>query len=48
MIDEIRSEDHGLGLKTLKRQLELLYPKKHLLTIKDTNDDFIVQLQLDL
>ena len=31
-----------------KRQLELLYPGKHRLTIKDMKDNFAVQLQLDL
>jgi sensor histidine kinase YesM len=49
IIDEIKAGDQGgLGLKNIKRQLELLYPKKHFLTIKNTKDSFAVQLHLDL
>ncbi len=49
VIDEIKTGDHGgLGLENIQRQLELLYPKKHLLTIKNRKDSFAVQLQLDL
>jgi LytS/YehU family sensor histidine kinase len=48
-IDEIKSGDHkGLCLENIKRQLELLYPKKHFLKIKNMKDNFGVQLQLDL
>lgn len=49
IVDEIKTGDQGgLGLENIKRQLELLYPKKHFLTIKNTKDSFAVQLQLDL
>jgi len=49
IVDEIKAGDHrGLGLENIKRQLELLYPKKHLLAIKNTKDNFSVHLQLDL
>jgi len=49
IIDEIdKSEHNGLGLQNIKRQLELLYPGKHQLNIKDQHDRFTVALQLSL
>ena len=49
LIDEVNTGDHnGLGLENVKRQLELLYPGKYLLNIKDQPDRFIVALQLSL
>jgi len=49
LIDKVNTEDHnGLGLENVKRQLELLYPGKHLLNIKDAADRFVVALQLSL
>jgi len=48
-IDEVKTGDHnGLGLENVKRQLELLYPGKHVLNIKDERDRFVVALQLSL
>jgi sensor histidine kinase YesM len=49
IVDELKTKDHGgLGLENVKRQLELLYPGKHSLNIKNSKDSFSVQLQLDL
>jgi hypothetical protein len=49
LIDEVNTGNHnGLGLENVKRQLELLYPGKHLLNIKDLPDRFVVALQLSL
>ena len=49
IVDQITTgEQGGLGLENIKRQLELLYPGKHRLTIKNTKDNFAVHLQLDL
>ena len=49
LVDELKTLEHkGLGLENIKRQLELLYPQKHKLEIKNTKDNFAVQLQLDL
>src|SRR5258705_313868 len=49
VIDEVNTGDqNGLGLENVKRQLELLYPGKHLLNIKDQPDRFVVALQLSL
>jgi two-component system, LytTR family, sensor kinase len=38
----------GIGLVNVKRRLELLYPGKHVLDIKDTATDFTVALQLTI
>lgn len=40
--------DGGIGLSNVKRRLELLYPQKHVLTIKQTNGYFDVQLKLKI
>lgn len=49
IVDEIKTGEYGgLGLENIKRQLELLYPEKHRLTIKNRPDSFAVQLQLSL
>ena len=49
IIDEIKTNGHGgLGLENVKRQLELLYPGKHSLTINDDPNNFKVKLQLNL
>ncbi|WP_276392185.1 sensor histidine kinase [Eudoraea chungangensis] len=44
----IRSEREGLGLENVKRRLELLYPKSHDLSIKDSKKTFEVVLTIDL
>ncbi|HEV8080953.1 MAG TPA: histidine kinase [Chitinophagaceae bacterium] len=42
-------EEHGgIGLANVKRRLELLYPQKHELTIKNNNEYFDVQLILKI
>lgn len=40
--------DGGIGLSNVKRRLELLYPGKHDLKIKETENNFSVQLKLQL
>ncbi len=41
-------EDSGIGLKNSKERLELLYPEKHTLIVKEENEKFIVDLTLKL
>jgi LytS/YehU family sensor histidine kinase len=36
----------GIGLKNVKRRLEILYPNEHELTIKETDDVFEIILTL--
>lgn len=38
----------GIGLKNVKKRLNLLYPKKHQLNVQDTENEFNVSLQLEL
>lgn len=41
-----RPEKKGIGIKNLKRRLELAYPKKHKLIFTDTNSIFKAHLQI--
>lgn len=42
------SESHGIGLKNTKSRLQLLYPVKHTLEIKETEKEFHVNLNINL
>lgn len=42
----IKKQPHGIGLKNLKRRLELIYPDKHSLDIEKTASQFIVNLKI--
>lgn len=39
---------HGIGLKTVKKRLDLIYPNKHKLTIDSGNSIFKVNLEIEL
>ncbi|MGV8138151.1 MAG: sensor histidine kinase [Mangrovibacterium sp.] len=45
--ETVRRKTGGIGLANLKRRLELLYPGKHKLEIRDENSYFSVQLILE-
>lgn len=42
------SESFGLGLKNVKRRLDLYYPNRHDMTINETDDEYSVSLQLNM
>jgi sensor histidine kinase YesM len=46
--DTVKNEYKGVGLENVKRRLELIYPGKHDLIIRETEDRFFVKLQLQL
>ena len=39
---------NGIGMKNVKRRLDLLYPQKYILSVEDKNDTFSVNLTLEL
>ena len=39
---------HGIGLKNVRKRLELIYEDAHQLTIKDQDGKFLVELSMDL
>ena len=41
-------ENSGIGLQNTKDRLQLLYPEKHWLTVKEENNKFIIDLTLKL
>lgn len=46
-VDEVEPDQYkGVGLENVRRRLALLYPGKHTLTIHETEQDFMVTLQL--
>ena len=47
-ITEQADKNSGIGLKNVKRRLEMVYPDKHLLDINESDDLFDVSLTLNL
>ena len=47
-IAKVQEGSNGIGIGNVKRRLELLYPEKHILTIKNENSSFFVSLKLKM
>lgn len=47
-LTEPKDSGSGIGIKNVKRRIELLYPEKHILTLNRENDIFDVYLKLTL
>lgn len=48
LLKKTTAQNEGIGLTNIQRRLELLYPKKHELIIHKTEEEFEVQLRLEL
>ncbi|TMI78105.1 MAG: hypothetical protein E6H10_17760 [Bacteroidetes bacterium] len=49
VVDKTGKDDQGgLGLDNVKRRLELIYPQRHKLLIENSDQTFLVHLQLQL
>jgi len=44
----MEAEKSGIGLENVKRRLELLYPGKHRLLINDSDEKYMVKLEIEL
>ncbi len=44
----LQNAKSGIGLKNVQKRLQLLYPDKHELMIKSTDDAFLIQMKLPL
>jgi LytS/YehU family sensor histidine kinase len=43
---DAKKQNKGIGLINVKKRLQLLYPGKHQLDVSDTEDMFIVNMQI--
>ena len=47
-LDRTRDDFSGIGIENVKKRLEILYPKRYSLSIKDSETEFIIDLKIDL
>lgn len=45
--DKMKDSTSGIGIENVKKRLEILYPKKHELNIKESESEFIVDLKIN-
>ncbi|SHL17339.1 sensor histidine kinase [Chryseobacterium polytrichastri] len=45
--DKMKDSTSGIGIENVKKRLEILYPKKHELNIRETESEFIVDLKIN-
>jgi two-component system LytT family sensor kinase len=43
-----KEEAHGIGMENVRSRLKLVYPQQHVLNIHDREDEFIVNLKINL
>ncbi|WP_340112698.1 sensor histidine kinase [Maribellus mangrovi] len=47
-LESDKDKGHGIGLETVRKRLDLIYPNKHNLTVDSRNQIFAVNLELEL
>jgi LytS/YehU family sensor histidine kinase len=47
-VKKVVTRHHGIGLTNTKKQLELNYPKRYVLTIEDNTDSYNILLKINL
>jgi len=45
--EKMKDTNSGIGIDNVKKRLEILYPKKHELSIKESESEFIVDLKIN-
>lgn len=46
--EKIKDQVSGIGIENVRKRLEILYPQQYMLTINDSEQEFVVDLKIDL
>ena len=46
--EKMKDPVSGIGIDNVRKRLEILYPQKYTLNIKDSEKEFVVDLKIDL